>query len=114
MTLEKSVELLLEIGVDRIARHTQVIIDRMVAGLTPLGIRINSRLDAESRSSILSVTTGDRVADSQLTKALVGERIIVAERGPGIRISPHVHTTAEGVDRLVAAVSRLARKATSL
>lgn len=105
IALEQSVDLLLEIGVERIADHTRAMIDRMVAGFTGLGLTVNTCLDRGARSSIVSVTTGDRTRDGRLTRALVADRIIVAERGPGIRVSPHIHTTAEGVDRFLAAIA---------
>lgn len=105
IALEQSVGLLLEIGVENVAAHTGAIIDQMAAGLKPLGIHCNTRLDHPAvRSSILSITTGDRDADARLTASLVAQRIIVAERGPGIRVSPHIHTTADAADRLIDAV----------
>lgn len=110
MALETSVDLILELGVDYIAEHTQAIIDRIVAGLMPLGLAVNSRLAPGCRSAIVSVTTGDRAIDRRLTASLVADRIVVAERGPGIRISPHVHTTPDAVDRLVMTTKAVLRR----
>lgn len=105
MVLEKSVELLLEVGVAAIAEHTGSLIDRLTRGLDPSRVRLSSRMDAPSRSAIVSLTTGDRDRDSRLVRSLVADRVVVAQRGPGIRVSPHLYNSAADIDRLLGAVN---------
>ena len=102
MVLEASVEFLLDTGVDRVARHTHMVLDQLLAGVRPLGGRVNSDLGA--RSSFLSLTTGSNSQDAALVRALAADRIIVAQRGPGIRVAPHLHTSPEQIDRAIDAV----------
>jgi len=106
VALEQSVELLLEVGVAAIARHTAGLVGALAAGAARPGMRINSRLTPECRSSIVSVTTGDPDRDLALLRDLVAQRIIVAQRGPGLRIAPHLHNLSEDVERLLDALGR--------
>ena len=105
MVLEQSLGLLLEAG-GAVLPHTQRMLDRLAAGILPLGLGMNSDLAPGARSSFFSVTTGDPARDAALTRALAAERTIVAVRGPGIRIAPHLHTTPEQIDRVIEQVGR--------
>jgi len=106
IALERSVDLLLEVGVEAIARHTAKLVGAIAAGATALGLRVNSSLEPEHRSSIVNITAGDADRDTELVQALVAEGIIVARRGPGIRIAPHLHNESADVDRLLDALAR--------
>ncbi len=101
IALDRSVDLLLEIGVDHIHRHVLGLLDRLVAGLAGTGLSVRSSLEPAHRSTILSVTTGDAARDDRLTKTLADARVIVARRGAGIRVAPHWHNTPEQIDRAV-------------
>ena len=79
-----------------------MVLDQLLAGVRPLGVRVNSDLGA--RSSFLSLTTGSNSQDAALVRALAADRIIVAQRGPGIRVAPHLHTSPEQIDRAIDAV----------
>jgi selenocysteine lyase/cysteine desulfurase len=102
--LDQSVELLLEIGIPEIAAHTIGLVERLASRLDPDLVTINSSGERSARSSILNITTGDRERDRRLVRSLAGQGIIVAHRGPGIRVSPHLHNSAADIDRLVAAI----------
>ena len=109
MALAPSVELLLEAGVATVLSHTQAVLDRLVAGVRPLGLRIHSDLSPGRRSSFINLGTGDPARDTALVQALAAERIIVAQRGPGIRVAPHLHTRFEQIDRMVEQIARFLR-----
>ncbi len=104
MVLDQSVGLLLEIGAAAIAAHTADLVDRLIQGLEQSAVSINSSLARPARSSILSVTTGEPDRDARLVRWLADRRIVVARRGPGIRISPHLHNSLADIDRLLAAI----------
>jgi selenocysteine lyase/cysteine desulfurase len=106
IALEPSVDLLLEVGVDAIARHTTGLLDRLVRGL-PAGLAVHSSLRAENRSAIVSIGTGDVERDDRLARDLVAKGVIVSRRGGGIRVSPHGHSTEADIDRLVEALAAL-------
>jgi selenocysteine lyase/cysteine desulfurase len=101
MVLRRSVDLLLEVGVVQIATHVDALLERLVAGLPGKVARVISRRDPPSRSAIISLTTGNHGRDRALVGALARHRIIVAQRGPGIRVSPHLHNSVADIDRLL-------------
>jgi selenocysteine lyase/cysteine desulfurase len=101
ITLERSLELLLEAGPARIESHVSALLDRLLAGLPDAGLLPRSDLRPEHRSTVLSVTTGDRDRDDRLCRRLVERGVIVARRGPGIRVSPHLHNRPADIDRLL-------------
>jgi cysteine desulfurase / selenocysteine lyase len=101
IVLERSVDLLLEVGVKAIAATLRGLTDRLIANL-PEGLRVGSSLEPANRSGILSVTTGSSERDDALASRLVTAGVIVARRGNGIRVSPHWHNTAADIDRFLA------------
>jgi len=104
--LEHSVELLLEATPERIFQHVTGLLDHLVDGLGETGLQIGSDLAPARRSTILSVTTGERAADDRLCDAMVASGVIVARRGPGIRVAPHLHNRIADIDRLLEAAAR--------
>ncbi len=101
VALDQSVELLLEVGVPTVERHVKGLLDRLLAGLPDTGLQCLSNLAPESRSTLVCLTTGDRDRDAALTRTLVSRGVIVAHRGPGIRVAPHLHNRPGDIDRLL-------------
>ncbi len=101
IALERSVDLLLEVTPDRIFEHVTGLLDHLVAGLPETGLRLGSDRSPAHRSTIVSITTGNADADDRLTASLVAAGVIVARRGPGLRISPHIHNGIADIDRLL-------------
>jgi selenocysteine lyase/cysteine desulfurase len=109
VALEPSVDLLLEAGPARVLAHTGAMLDRLLAAIRPLGIRIHSDLSPGVRSAFINLGTGDPDRDAALARALAAERIIVARRGPGLRVAPHLHTRPEQMDRMAERVAAFLR-----
>jgi len=107
IALEPSIDLLLEVGLDRIAQHTEALAMAIADAASAIGLTVNSSVAPASRSAIASITTGSADRDARLVAGLVARGIVVARRGPGIRISPHLHNTANHVDRLIEALRAL-------
>jgi cysteine desulfurase/selenocysteine lyase len=101
LVLERSIELLLEVGIETIAALLQSLQDRLITGL-PAGLRVGSSLEPASRSGILSVTTGSPERDDTLASYLIAAKVIIARRGTGIRVAPHWHNTSADIDRFLA------------
>ena len=110
MVLEASVDLLLEAGVATVLDHTRAVLDRLLAGVLPLGLRVHSGLTPGTRSAFISLGTGEPERDAALARALAAERIIVAPRGPGLRIAPHLHTRPDQIDQVILQVGRFLRR----
>ena len=108
--LDRSVELLLELGAGTIAAELRRLQDRLIAGL-PERLRVNSSLEPKDRSGILSITTGSREEDNDaLANGLTAAAVIVARRGDGIRVSPHWHNTPADIDRFLNVVNDTLRQ----
>lgn len=106
IVLERSVDLLLELGSEAIETHLRGLLDRLIAKL-PAGLQVASCLAPAHRSGILSVTTGSRERDDILASGLVAAGVIVARRGGGIRVAPHWHNTPGDIDRFLEVTRRV-------
>jgi len=104
VVLEQSLGLLVEAGVERTHAHVLSLLDRLIAGLRRLGLTITSCLQPETRSTILSFTTGDLRRDEALRAHLLQNDVITALRPYGIRVSPHLYNTPEDIDALLEAL----------
>ncbi len=108
VALERSVDLLQEVGVARIEAHVESLLAALERGLREAGFRFNSDRSPAHRSSFVNVTTGDLARDDRIVKALLQQRIVVGRRGPGIRVAPHLHNAVADVERFVAAARAVA------
>lgn len=108
VALEHSVDLLLEVGVDRVQAHLSALLDALQSRLDAAGLRLNSDLSPAQRSGFLNATTGDADRDDRVVRALLTERIVVGRRGPGIRIAPHLHNAVADIELAVEAMRRVA------
>jgi cysteine desulfurase / selenocysteine lyase len=95
----RSLELLLEVGVERIARHTTSLLDMVVEWLRDHGeVEIVSALEPGHRSAILAFRTpavdavAGRLAEAGITCGL---------REGAIRLAPHLYNQAEEMARVL-------------
>jgi cysteine desulfurase/selenocysteine lyase len=106
--LASSLSLIEEVGIDRIEESNDALAERLHAGLVgTAGMRMLSTADPTHRSAIVFFTTGARERDVALVRALHAERIIVALRPNGLRVSPHFYNTEADIDRFVERVAAL-------
>lgn len=81
------------IGVDAIREHNLALTDHLVSGM---GDRVISPHQRERRSGTAIIR-----ADAATVGELAAHGIGVDHRADGIRVSPHVHTTTDDLDRLI-------------
>jgi selenocysteine lyase/cysteine desulfurase len=92
-----SLDYVLGLGVEAIARHRQPLIERLQATLPPAGfIPLTPK---GSRSPIVAFAC--RGADRRFGEHLRAERIEISLYDNRIRISPSIYNTSEDVDRLI-------------
>ncbi len=103
--LHASMSLLQQIGSQQIFARNRALADRVVNGLSKLGVRFLSPLDAGRRSNIVNAVPNDL---QRTLAALKAARIAVSTRAGGVRISPSVYNTEEEIDRLVDVFARTA------
>ncbi len=98
--LRASIQLILEVGVDRIAPHVQALGDQVAGGVVDLGCELLGTRTAENGAGIVSFRKPGE--DSRLTVRRLKERgIVAAPRQGWVRTSPHFYISPEDIDRFV-------------
>lgn len=93
--LGAALDLLRELGIEKIYRNILDINDLLFQGLTDRNVRIMTSMDQEERSGILSfVPSSD---PKTLFKYLAGKKIVVSLRDNMIRLSPHFYNNEDDV-----------------
>jgi selenocysteine lyase/cysteine desulfurase len=98
-----SVELLLELGPERVERHVREIVTHAVewaAGRSD--VRLVTPRDPARRAGIVSIAPADPVAASARLKRA---RVTHSLREGAIRLSPHCYNTCEEMDRALAVLA---------
>lgn len=100
-----SLDLLLELGVDDIARRLLEVTDSICERLASIGCRVHSRREEECRSGIVSIEVPD--ADPVAVRRHCLDRgVVLSCRAGRLRISPHAYTNEEDIARLTEAVEQ--------
>lgn len=108
MALEASLSLLEEVGMDAVGLALADRVQRLHDGLTSIaGVSLHSPGDPTRRAGILTFSLNGW--DNQaLFERLKAEQVICAQRGGGIRLSPHFYTEAQVIEETLALLHRLA------
>ena len=96
-----SVELLLEIGIACVATHVGNLIDQMIARMHADGVEIVTPEEPALRAGILTVRP--RHAE-RVNERLARAGIVCSLREGAIRLSPHMYSTEEEIDRAMDAL----------
>ena len=98
--LKAAIDLLHDIGIHRIEARVLEITGCLISGLEAKGYRVlTPKADAE-RAGIV-IFESDRYTPTEIYETLYNEHIITAERGSGVRVSPHFYNTASEIERLL-------------
>ena len=98
--LKAAIELLLEVGISNIKTHILQITENLIEGLEDKGYRVITPTRNSERAGIV-VFESDRNTPAELFEMLNQKNIITAERGSGLRVSPHFYNTASEIRRLL-------------
>jgi len=101
-----AVDLLLEVGNDTIAAYLEQNTGHLVEGLRSAGLRVLSPRGAADWSGIVTVTA--RGSADEMMRALDEAHIVAAQRGQGVRLSPHFFSNIDDLDRAVDVLGRFA------
>jgi selenocysteine lyase/cysteine desulfurase len=94
-------ELLSEVGADRIAHRIALLVERFAGGARARGFDVATPADPARRGPLVVV----RSRDAQALVTRLGQRGIVASaRGTGLRVSFHAYNTEEDVEAVLAAL----------
>ncbi|MGQ7957378.1 aminotransferase class V-fold PLP-dependent enzyme [Pseudomonas sp. SP16.1] len=107
--LEASLSLLEEVGMDEVARALHERVAELLGGIAALpGATLHSPLDSARRAGILTFSLAGW--DNQaLHQRLRLDGVICAQRGAGVRLSPHFYTSARVIHDTLALLGRLAK-----
>ena len=98
--LRAAIELLLEIGITAVERHLLELTGHLIAGLEAKGYRVITP-QADSERAGIVIFDSDRLTPTEIYEMLLAENIITAERGTGVRVSPHFYNTTSEIERLL-------------
>jgi selenocysteine lyase/cysteine desulfurase len=111
--LGAAIDMCLEVGIDRITRHVLALSDLAADRLTSLGFEVLSPRTVEAEKSGIVAFVHPEIPSAQLKDSLTRDKISVSLRtvqGRSIlRASPHFYNNVADVERLIDALSRLAR-----
>ncbi|GLZ89253.1 hypothetical protein Pres01_53040 [Metapseudomonas resinovorans] len=108
MALEASLSLLEEVGMDQVAAALAERVQWLQDGLAQIpGTQLLSPLNPLRRAGILSFRL-DGWDNQVLFERLRAEQVVCAQRGGGIRFSPHFYTESRVIDETLALLRQMA------
>lgn len=105
--LEASLSLLEEVGMDQVWRQLQLRTDHLIESLDRRGYVLLTPRDRARRAGIVTFGVPGRSAEL-LYPRLMQRRVLCAQRGGGIRFSPHFHTPFAVIERALDILAEVA------
>ncbi|MCQ4317501.1 aminotransferase class V-fold PLP-dependent enzyme [Stutzerimonas zhaodongensis] len=110
MALDASLSLLEEVGMSAVGKALTERIEHFQRELSSMqGIELLSPANPQRRAGIITFRVDDW-ENSTLFQRLKTEQIVCAQRGGGIRLSPHFYTTSEVIEQTLEVVRSLVSK----
>jgi selenocysteine lyase/cysteine desulfurase len=104
--LNAAIELLLEVGVSTIETHILQLTIALIEGLESKGYRVITPKADSERAGIV-IFESDQHTPIELYELLHEQKIITAERGSGLRVSPHFYNTGSEITHLLEALPEM-------
>ena len=104
MFLEKSLDLILELGTDKIQNHNRTLSEQVNLGLRDLGLELISPLDNVSRSGNTCFLSEDA---RSVSAGLAERKILVWGEYGRVRVSTHLYNSGDDVIRLINGLSEM-------
>ena len=104
--LAKSIEFLVQIGIENIFKYNLFLADILVDGLRKRNANITSYPSNKYRSSI--VTAGFDGTDlSQIILELKDAKVYLSKRGNALRFSPHLYNKRDDIEKALDHLDRI-------
>ncbi len=103
--LTRSIDYLLQVGVDRVFEHNLRLANRLIEGLRKRNGEVLSPENEKERSSIVSVRFPGKES-SEIARNLNDARVMVSARGGAVRFSPHLYNTVDDIERALDELDR--------
>lgn len=101
-------ELIQEVGVERIRSRTVDLTEQLIDGAIERGFSVRTPREADRRGAVVNVQVRH---PEQAVEALVDRGINVSERAGGVRLSPHFFNTEGDIEAALEALSAVAEPA---
>jgi selenocysteine lyase/cysteine desulfurase len=102
MPLAASIETLLRVGIDEIARYNDALVERLVSGIDGERFELVSPASGTQRSTLVLIRPRDRSKSRAVHETLAANGVDAALRGDKIRFSPHLYNTEDDIDGALA------------
>lgn len=104
--LEASTDLLLQVGLENVAASIAANIDYLLNKLESMGAEILSAKSTDVRAGIVTFRFPN-IDSTKLYQDLMALDVVCANRGGGVRFSPHFHTSKECLDKAIEVLLKL-------
>ena len=101
--LSRSIEFLLQVGVDRIFEYDRRLADLLIEGLRAQNLEITSPLNDAERTAIVTVRLPG-VDPAESAARLREARVVASSRSDGIRFSPHLYTRETDIESALSCI----------
>ncbi|MBC9251329.1 class V aminotransferase [Pseudomonas alcaligenes] len=109
MALEASLSLLEEVGMQQVGIRLEERMQQLQQGLQSIpGIQLHSPLEPQRRAGILTFSL-DGWSNQALFARLREQQVICAQRGAGVRFSPHFYTEPAVIEQTLALLRQMAQ-----
>ncbi len=98
--LNASINLLLEVGISTIEKRVLELTSELISGLEDKGYCVTTPKDDSERAGIVIFETNSHTP-TEIVELLQENKIITAERGTGVRVSPHFYNTEAEITQLL-------------
>jgi selenocysteine lyase/cysteine desulfurase len=99
--LGASIELLLDIGIDKLEKRVLELTDHACERARQAGIDVFSSRQPGEASGIVSLLTPAGAAPRDLVRRCRDAGIVINQRAGRLRVSPHAYNTIEEIERLI-------------
>jgi cysteine desulfurase/selenocysteine lyase len=99
--LDASLDLLVRVGVDSLARHNHELIAQLIAGLPAEKYALASPAEAERRGPYVCIAARTPEETGACHEKLRAAGVMVSLRENALRVSPYIFNTAGHIDRLI-------------
>ena len=99
--MKAAIELLAEVGIERVAERVRLLTERVIEGVRRKGYQVVSPRGQGEWSGIVSFVSSKHDHKEIWKRLRKEERIEIAVREGRLRVSPHFYNTEEQVERLV-------------
>ena len=106
MPLTTSINYLLDIGIERIWRHNQQLVDRFITGLDRGQYQLVSPEQGAARSNLVVFSHKDPQQNSSLFKRLSDKGVFTAFWKNNIRVSPHLYNSSKDIDCILSLLEK--------